>query len=233
LRRRGPARIAPRQIARAPARGIDDLHRAPGRARSRSNVNPASRLSDGVSHSGSKQQRQDDQLEPVQRSEGTEGLERARTSLPSSMSHGPVRQHQLVVSLETVPPAHGDELTGPSRGPNGLSVADHVLRAPRNIQDANPRRLAPGLRSPDQACFSFMPPLDAPDPELAGAIRALRNARGFSQEDVAYAAGLTSSSYSRIERGITNPAWTTVLRIANGLGVTLADLVQAVEGERE
>jgi transcriptional regulator with XRE-family HTH domain len=76
-----------------------------------------------------------------------------------------------------------------------------------------------------------MPPLDSPDLKLAGAIRALRNARGTTQEDAAHAAGLTSSSYSRIERGITNPAWTTVQRIARALDVTLAELAEAVERE--
>jgi transcriptional regulator with XRE-family HTH domain len=76
-----------------------------------------------------------------------------------------------------------------------------------------------------------MPPLDAPDPKLAIAIRALRNERGTTQEEVAYAAGLTSSSYSRIERGLTNPAWTTVQRIAGALEITLAELAAAVERE--
>lgn len=76
-----------------------------------------------------------------------------------------------------------------------------------------------------------MPPLDAPDPKLAGAIRALRNERGTTQEEVAHAAGLTSSSYSRIERGITNPAWTTVQRIAGALEITLVELAETVERE--
>jgi transcriptional regulator with XRE-family HTH domain len=74
-----------------------------------------------------------------------------------------------------------------------------------------------------------MPPVDPPDPRLAGAIRALRKNRGTTQEEVAHAAGLTSSSYSRIERGVTNPAWTTVQRIAGALGVTIVELAQAVE----
>jgi transcriptional regulator with XRE-family HTH domain len=76
-----------------------------------------------------------------------------------------------------------------------------------------------------------MPPLERPDLKLAGAIRALRAERGRTQEDVAYAAGLTSSSYSRIERGVTNPAWTTVQRIAGALEITVVELAQAVEVE--
>ena len=41
---------------------------------------------------------------------------------------------------------------------------------------------------------------------------------------MAFEAALTVGSYARIERGEANPAWTTVLRIANSLGVTVADL---------
>jgi transcriptional regulator with XRE-family HTH domain len=77
-----------------------------------------------------------------------------------------------------------------------------------------------------------MPPVDPPDQKLAAAIRALRDAQGTTQEDVAYAAGMTTSSYSRIERGLTNPAWTTICRIADGLGIPVLDLVVAVERER-
>jgi transcriptional regulator with XRE-family HTH domain len=40
---------------------------------------------------------------------------------------------------------------------------------------------------------------------------------------------MTTSSYSRIERGLTNPAWTTICRIADGLGIPVGDLVVAVE----
>jgi transcriptional regulator with XRE-family HTH domain len=76
-----------------------------------------------------------------------------------------------------------------------------------------------------------MPPIDPPDQKLASAIRALRDAQGTTQEDVAYAAGMTTSSYSRIERGLTNPAWTTVQRVADGLGITIVELAKAAERE--
>lgn len=35
---------------------------------------------------------------------------------------------------------------------------------------------------------------------------------------------------SRIERCVTNPAWTSVLTIAGALGLTLHDLADAIEG---
>ncbi len=69
-----------------------------------------------------------------------------------------------------------------------------------------------------------MPAAEPPDPALAATIRRLREERELNQEDVAFEAALTVGSYARIERGEANPAWTTVLRIANSLGVTVADL---------
>jgi transcriptional regulator with XRE-family HTH domain len=71
--------------------------------------------------------------------------------------------------------------------------------------------------------------MDPPDPKLAAAIRALRDAQGITQEDIAYAAGMTTSSYSRLERGLTNPAWTTLQRVAGALGITIAELAAAAE----
>lgn len=68
--------------------------------------------------------------------------------------------------------------------------------------------------------FTTMPA----DPALAAAIRALREARGLTQEDAAHAASLTVGSYARIERGQADPAWSTVQRIAQALGASTAEL---------
>ncbi|HXN37816.1 MAG TPA: helix-turn-helix transcriptional regulator [Solirubrobacteraceae bacterium] len=70
---------------------------------------------------------------------------------------------------------------------------------------------------------------DSPDPALACALRRLRHDSGTSQEELAYRAGITTASFSRIERGEANPAWTTVIRIASALDISLAELVVAVE----
>jgi XRE family transcriptional regulator, regulator of sulfur utilization len=74
-----------------------------------------------------------------------------------------------------------------------------------------------------------MPPRDLPDPTLARAVLGLRLESAITQEQLARRAGLTMTAVSRIERGLTNPAWTTVRRIARALDVTLAELVAAVE----
>jgi transcriptional regulator with XRE-family HTH domain len=61
----------------------------------------------------------------------------------------------------------------------------------------------------------------ATDLRLAGEIRRTREERGETQEAVARRAGLTVAAYARIERGTSNPRWTTVMCIAEALGVSL------------
>jgi transcriptional regulator with XRE-family HTH domain len=67
------------------------------------------------------------------------------------------------------------------------------------------------------------------DPALAATVRRLRTQRGETQEDLAHRAGITVAAFARIERGHANPTWTTVVRIAAALEVTLAALGEAVE----
>jgi transcriptional regulator with XRE-family HTH domain len=52
----------------------------------------------------------------------------------------------------------------------------------------------------------------------------------MTQEDLAFTANITVSPLSRIERGLSNPTWTTILRITTALDVTLAELVATIEG---
>jgi transcriptional regulator with XRE-family HTH domain len=73
---------------------------------------------------------------------------------------------------------------------------------------------------------------DATDPALACALRRLRHSRGSTQEDLAHDADITCSGLARVERGETNPRWTTVMRIASALDVSLVELVAAVEDAR-
>jgi predicted transcriptional regulator len=67
------------------------------------------------------------------------------------------------------------------------------------------------------------------DQALAGALRQLRHDNGRTQEDVAYIAGITVAALARIERGTSNPRWTTVRCIIDALEISLADLAIAVE----
>lgn len=68
------------------------------------------------------------------------------------------------------------------------------------------------------------------DPEvvlrrLGGAIRARREAAPLSQEAVAFAAGVSVRHYQKIEGGQTNPAFLTLLQIADALEMRLPDLL--------
>jgi len=71
------------------------------------------------------------------------------------------------------------------------------------------------------------------DQTLASVIRRMRTDLGVTQEGLAFRAEVTVATLSRIERGVTNPAWTTVVKIAQALGVTPRELVAEVEAARE
>jgi len=73
---------------------------------------------------------------------------------------------------------------------------------------------------------------EQPDPVLAMHLKQLREERGITQEQLAFDAGITASALSRIERGLNSPGWTTVRQIARALGVSLVELVSAVEDAR-
>ena len=61
-------------------------------------------------------------------------------------------------------------------------------------------------------------------------MKRLREEREITQEQLAFEAGITVSALSRIERGLNNPRWTTVRRIARALNVCLVELARAIEG---
>jgi transcriptional regulator with XRE-family HTH domain len=65
---------------------------------------------------------------------------------------------------------------------------------------------------------------------LAAVLRELRKSR--SQEAVAHDAELTVNAYGRIERGQADPGLTTLARIADALGVSLAELGAALDDRR-
>jgi transcriptional regulator with XRE-family HTH domain len=70
---------------------------------------------------------------------------------------------------------------------------------------------------------------DSIDQALAKALRHLRLASGDTQEDLASKAGITVAALSRIERCQANPRWTTVRRITNALGISIAELALEIE----
>ncbi len=56
-------------------------------------------------------------------------------------------------------------------------------------------------------------------------VRALRIARGMTQEQLAFAAELDLTYIGGIERGRRNPSLLVMARIADALSATLADLI--------
>jgi transcriptional regulator with XRE-family HTH domain len=56
-------------------------------------------------------------------------------------------------------------------------------------------------------------------------IRELREAAALTQEDLAHQAGISTSTLSRIERGNFQPRMDTLGKLAQALGVSVAELV--------
>ncbi|MBV6474500.1 MAG: hypothetical protein JPMHGGIA_02824 [Saprospiraceae bacterium] len=63
--------------------------------------------------------------------------------------------------------------------------------------------------------------------DLGDCIKKVREAKGLSQKEVALASKIDTSNYSKIESGKTDPAFSSVVKIAKALGVELADLFKA------
>lgn len=61
------------------------------------------------------------------------------------------------------------------------------------------------------------------------AVRALRVERGFAQEAFAAHAGMDRSYYGAIERGEFNVSLETIVKIADALGVSMAEILRRAE----
>lgn len=67
---------------------------------------------------------------------------------------------------------------------------------------------------------------------LGTAIRALREARGLSQETLGDQAGLSANYIGDCERGERNASVRAIWQIADGLGVPASELLRAAEKGR-
>lgn len=72
-----------------------------------------------------------------------------------------------------------------------------------------PRRSKP--RSPEHAA-------------LGEAVRQLRLEAELSQEELAEAAGTDLTQVGGVERGVRNPSYTTLLRLASALGTSVGEM---------
>lgn len=64
---------------------------------------------------------------------------------------------------------------------------------------------------------------------LAAAVREVRARKRLSQERVAEAAGVDRKLVGRVERAEHVPSWLAVTQLAEGLGVSMAELVAVYE----
>lgn len=72
---------------------------------------------------------------------------------------------------------------------------------------------------------------DGPSPQqrrLGTRIRALREEKGWSQDTFAHLTGLNRSYPHKIEIGAVDVRFSTLLRMAQALGITVCELVQDV-----
>lgn len=65
-------------------------------------------------------------------------------------------------------------------------------------------------------------PSDSRQARLGKAIKTVRTAQGLTQEDLAAKADLHPTYISDVERGVRNPSWDVIARIAEGMGLPVA-----------
>lgn len=59
---------------------------------------------------------------------------------------------------------------------------------------------------------------------LGEAIRSLRKSQGISQEELAHRSQVDRAYMSSIERGTQNPGVMTIIRIADAMGISVAEI---------
>jgi transcriptional regulator with XRE-family HTH domain len=75
------------------------------------------------------------------------------------------------------------------------------------------------------------PAVDGP-PAVGATLQALRQQRKLSLDDLSRRAGVSKSMLSQIERNLANPTVAVLWRLANALGVSLADFLAGGAAER-
>jgi transcriptional regulator with XRE-family HTH domain len=67
-----------------------------------------------------------------------------------------------------------------------------------------------------------------PEQQFARNLREARLQSGFSQEELAERCQLHATEISRLERGVREPRLSTIVRLARGLKIPVADLVEGI-----
>lgn len=64
-------------------------------------------------------------------------------------------------------------------------------------------------------------------------IKQIRVLKGFSQKEIALALEMDQAQFSRIEGGKTDPAFSTIVKVAVALGIQLSELVNTDNSVRD
>jgi len=64
---------------------------------------------------------------------------------------------------------------------------------------------------------------------LSNTLKQVREAKGLSQKELATLLDMAQAQYSRIESGKTDPSFSTVVKVAQALGLDLSELFKADE----
>jgi len=81
------------------------------------------------------------------------------------------------------------------------------------------------MTQPSSAKLPVTPMTPDGPPAVGGALQALRQGQQLSLDDLSRRAGVSKSMLSQIERNLTNPTVAVLWRLANALGVSLADFL--------
>lgn len=113
-----------------------------------------------------------------------------------------------------------------------MKVADRALRVCPAIAKITQIRVDPNHR---RSCRGQRGRVSRPTPpddrviarrrEVGEHIRHVRVERNLSQREVCERTGIDVATYSRIEQGHSSPLLDTLIRIADAIGVPLAELV--------
>ena len=68
---------------------------------------------------------------------------------------------------------------------------------------------------------------------LGRAVREVRTKRGLTQEQVSKASGIAPTYISDIERGVRNPSYTTMVRLAAALETSVGEMATLADELRD
>lgn len=77
-----------------------------------------------------------------------------------------------------------------------------------------------------------MPAKNASSLAFGRAVKTLRRRQSLSQEEAGLTCGVGRGFFGRLERGEQSPTYDTIIKVADGFEVTVAELVSLAEGYR-